>query len=136
MSKDKTAFGLWLAHFMLDNGTNMAEIAKKLKVSPSLLSHISTGRRSIPKNFHYAFITEFELDTNARQELEKAIDLTEEQGKLSSSSPYIVCRAINKQSWTKDIMKLFGMCVNKLTAEEAAQYMKQFQRISERQNND
>lgn len=136
MKTPKTEFGLWLAHFMLNNNTNMAEVAQKLRVSPSLLSHISTGRRAIPKNFHYAFITEFGLDAKDRQELEKAIDLTEEHGQLHLKSPYIVCRALNDQDWTKEIMQLFGMCVNKLTQEEAMYYKKQFQKISERPNKD
>lgn len=134
MSMRKTSFGIWLAHFILDNNTTMAEVAKRLKMSPSLLSHISTGRRSIPRNLHYAFITEYKLDENAVKKLEEAIDRTEGEGILLTKPkiPCVVSRVEIKQPWTKDMMKLFAMCVNELTEKEATQYIKQFREISER----
>ena len=114
----------------------MAEVAYKLKMSPSLLSHISNGRRSIPKNLYYALVMEYRLSDTEARKLSDAIRDTEiyEYKHPRNLVRYVVCRTIDEQPFTKQIMKLFASCVNKLTEEEAAHYIKQFQKISERQN--
>lgn len=138
MNTEKTSFGKWLAHFIIDRNITQANIAAVLETSPSMLSLISTGRKDIPKTFRSLLILKFKLTHAEIHTLDKAIMDTQaevEQIRLNSEK-YVVCRTVDKNEWTKDMMKLFALCVNKMTPKEVSRYKELFKKISERPNKD
>lgn len=80
MSKTKerktTEFGKLLLKYGIDHGLFMKDWAKIFDVSPSLISHIVTGRRSIPKDFKWIMKDSLNLDEKQLKELDDTITST------------------------------------------------------------
>lgn len=138
MPIEKTSFGIWLGHFIVDHKTTKAAVAAILEISPSMLSLVSIGRKDIPKTFRPMLISAYGLKGEDLHKLDKAIEDTQAEVDLIklNSEKYVVCRTVDKTVWTKDMMKLFALCVNKMTPKEVAQYKERFKEISERPNKD
>ncbi len=134
--QEKTALGMWLSRLAVDRCITMADIAKKLDVSPSLLSLVTRGKRAVPGNLYDKIVANFHPKGQAAFELDEAFRILHYEGGIMSheSIPYAVCKVVDKHKWTKEMMKLFASCVNNLTEEEFSRYKKEFQSISKRSN--
>lgn len=130
--QERTALGNWLSRLALERCITMADLARELDVSPSLLSLIVRGKRAIPNNFRDKIYMKFHSTEKAACELENEFsDMYHSGGIMARESmPYVVCKTIDKHPWTKKMMKLFASCVNKLTDEDIARYEKEFTEIS------
>ena len=135
---EKNALGLWLLRLAVDRCITMADVARDLDVSPSLLSLITRDKRSVPSNLYDKIIAKYHPKGQNAYELEEAFKKLDYEGSIMSRTaiPYAVCKVVDKQTWTKEMMRLFASCVNKMSPEEVIQYKQQFKEISERQNQD
>jgi len=69
----KTEFGKWSGKLRIDNNELLADMAKRLNVTPSFLSAVENGKRNIPKAWYELLVEAYDLDASDTTELNNAI---------------------------------------------------------------
>lgn len=67
--KTKTTFGKYLAKLRIDNDEKLKDMACKLKVSPSFLSNVETGKKMFPGRFVSEIAVLYNLNNEQKIEL-------------------------------------------------------------------
>ena len=74
-----TEFGKFLRKLRVDNGELLKDMAIKLNVTPSFLSMVETGRRSIPKKWEEEIEETYSLNLKQKEELISILNRNEEK---------------------------------------------------------
>lgn len=64
-----TEFGKFLRKLRIDNGELLKDMAIKLNVTPSFLSMVETGKRSVPKKWKEEIEKSYSLSLKQKEEL-------------------------------------------------------------------
>ncbi len=62
-------YGKMLRKIRIDNGELLKDMAKKLEISPALLSYIENGKREIPQGFTQKVISSYNLSGKIAEQL-------------------------------------------------------------------
>ena len=81
-----TAFGKFCRKLRIDNGQIMMNMADKLGVSPSFLSAVENGKKSIPTTWFKQLTDVYGLSKDAQNELKKSIELSVTEVKFNLKS--------------------------------------------------
>lgn len=74
-----TEFGKFLRKLRIDNGELLKDMAIKLNVTPSFLSLIETGKRSIPKKLEEEIKETYSLNLEQKEELISILNRNKEK---------------------------------------------------------
>ena len=69
-------FGKFCRKLRIDRGELLADMAKKLEVTASYLSAVEVGKRAVPKEWLSILSEKYDLSSEEKKELQKAIDLS------------------------------------------------------------
>lgn len=72
-----TQFGIFLRKLRLDSNEIMKEMATKLDVSPSFLSTVENGKKTIPKSWYEKIVNLYDLNKEQQNKLMQAIEDTQ-----------------------------------------------------------
>lgn len=74
-----TEFGKFLRKLRIDNEELLKDMSVKLNVTPSFLSMVETGRRSIPKKWEEEIEKIYSLNLKQKEELISILNRDEEK---------------------------------------------------------
>lgn len=74
-----TEFGKFLRKLRIDNGELLKDMSIKLNVTPSFLSMVETGRRSVPKKWEEEIEKIYSLSLKQKEELISILNRNEEK---------------------------------------------------------
>jgi transcriptional regulator with XRE-family HTH domain len=78
-----TDFGRFLRKIRIDCGEIIKDMAEKLDVTASFLSAVETGKKNIPDHWTGAIVKLYNLDENAKKQLEVAAENSVRSVKLN-----------------------------------------------------
>lgn len=111
-----SGYGKLLRKIRIDHGELLYDMAKKLKISPTMLSYIENGKREIPQDFTEKVITCYGL----REDIAEQLRLEESQYRKTIKMELSSIDSIEKR---KTVM-LFARTFNNINDEVLAKIRK------------
>lgn len=110
--------GKFLRVIRISHNESARDMAEKLQISPSYLSAIENGKRSLPENFEELVINCYDLTSDELQEFRDAVNevqgyLKVNTGDMGEDEKYLIMNLLNNKLDDSTIEKLCGIIKSK-----------------------
>lgn len=79
----RTEFGKYVKKLRVDRDELLGDMSEKLGVTSSFLSAVELGKKDVPSHWFNLITSTYKLNTNQRDELEEAIELSKGSVKIN-----------------------------------------------------